>query len=87
MSKTKIAEARRYTKEYLDGKGYASLPSQTNFIIFEIPMDGNAFLEKIYSKQVGVRAFKFWDKNWCRVSMGTMEEMKLFTTAMDEIFA
>ena len=50
-------------------------------------MDGNTFLEKIYNKQVGVRAFQFWDKNWCRVSMGTMEEMKLFTTAMDEIFA
>lgn len=87
MSKTKITEARTYTKAYLDVKGYASLPSETNFMIFEIPMDGNDFLEKIYSKQVGVRAFKFWDKNWCRVSMGTMEEMKLFTTAMDEIFA
>lgn len=87
MSKTKIAEARSYTKAYLDAKGYASLPSETNFIIFEIPMDGKAFLEKIYNKQVGVRAFNFWDKNWCRVSMGTMEEMKLFTNAMDEIFA
>lgn len=87
MSKTKIAEARAYTKDYLTKKGYKFLPSQTNFIIFEIDMEGKEFLKQIYSKQVGVRAFKFWDKNWCRVSMGTMEEMKLFTAAMDEIFA
>lgn len=87
MAKTKIIEARNFTKAYLDEKGYTSLPSQTNFIIFEIPMEGNPFLEKIYSKQVAVRAFKFWDKNWCRVSIGTMEEMKIFTNAMDEIFA
>jgi len=87
MSRTKIAEARAYTKAYLDRKGYASIPSQTNFMIFEIPMDGNSFLDKIYSKKVAVRSFKFWDKNWCRVSMGTMEEMAMFTNAMDEIFA
>lgn len=87
MSKAKIAEARDFTKKYLELKGYKFLPSQTNFIIFEIDMDGKDFLDKIYSEQVGVRAFKFWDKNWCRVSIGTMDEMKLFTNAMDKIFA
>ncbi|AJR04223.1 pyridoxal phosphate-dependent aminotransferase [Siansivirga zeaxanthinifaciens] len=87
MSKTKIAEARAYTQAYLTKNNFAFLPSQTNFIIFEIPMDGKEFLDKIYEKQVAVRAFTFWDKNWCRVSMGTMEEMALFTMAMDEIFA
>lgn len=87
MSKTKIAEARTYTEKYLKDKKYKFLPSQTNFIIFEINMEGKEFLSKIYNEQVGVRAFKFWDKNWCRVSMGTMEEMKLFTKAMDKIFA
>ena len=87
MCKTKIASARDYTKKYLESKGYSIMPSETNFMIFEIDMDGKEFLEKIYAKQVGVRAFKFWDKNWCRVSIGTMEEMELFTKAMDEIFA
>ncbi|OIQ37105.1 MAG: histidinol phosphate aminotransferase [Bacteroidetes bacterium MedPE-SWsnd-G1] len=86
-TKSKITEAREYTYKYLNSKNYVSLPSQTNFIIFEIPMEGDEFLKKIYAKRVGVRAFKFWDKNWCRVSIGTMDEMKLFTGAMDEIFA
>ncbi|KJD32851.1 histidinol phosphate aminotransferase [Tamlana nanhaiensis] len=87
MSKSKIAEARAYTENYLKQKKYNYLPSQTNFMIFEIDIDGQEFLKQIYSKQVGVRAFTFWGKNWCRVSMGTMDEMKLFTNAMDEIFA
>lgn len=85
--KQKITEARDYTMSYLKENNYAYLPSQTNFVIFEIPMDGSTFLEKIYARNVAVRAFKFWDKNWCRVSIGTLEEMKKFTAAIDEIFA
>jgi len=86
MTKQKITEARKYTENYLESKQYPKLPSQTNFIIFEIPIDGKEFLDKMYSKKVAVRAFTFWDRNWCRVSIGTMEEMQIFTQAMDEIF-
>ena len=86
MCKTKITEAREYTMAYLTENKYAYLPSETNFIIFEIPMEGKEFLKKIYEKNVAVRAFKFWDKNWCRVSIGTMDEMKTFTNAISEIF-
>ncbi|WP_339659477.1 histidinol-phosphate transaminase [uncultured Polaribacter sp.] len=85
--KTKITDARIYTMRYLKDKNFSYLPSETNFIIFEIPMEGSAFLKKIYAKNVAVKSFKFWDKNWCRVSIGTMDEMKLFTKAMTEIFA
>ncbi|PNW28127.1 pyridoxal phosphate-dependent aminotransferase [Formosa algae] len=85
MSKSKIAEARAYTKTFLDKKGLPYLPSQTNFIIFEIPTEGKPFLQDMYSKGIGVKAFNFWDKNWCRVSIGTMDEMKLFTEALDQV--
>jgi histidinol-phosphate aminotransferase len=85
--KTKIADARIYTMAFLKDNNFSYLPSETNFIIFEIPMEGSDFLKKIYAKNVAVKSFKFWDKNWCRVSIGTMDEMKLFTNAMTEIFA
>ncbi|WP_405609522.1 pyridoxal phosphate-dependent aminotransferase [Polaribacter sp. Asnod1-A03] len=84
--KSKIADARLYTMKYLKENNFSYLPSETNFIIFEIPMEGRAFLKKIYAKNVAVKSFKFWDKNWCRVSIGTMDEMKTFTNAMSEIF-
>ncbi|WP_159022319.1 histidinol-phosphate transaminase [Formosa sp. L2A11] len=85
MSKSKIAEARDYTKKHLDKKGLSYLPSQTNFIIFEISTEGKQFLKKMFDQGVGVKAFNFWDKNWCRVSIGTMDEMKLFTEALDQV--
>ncbi|MFI8379678.1 pyridoxal phosphate-dependent aminotransferase [Leeuwenhoekiella sp. NPDC079379] len=85
MCKTKIKEARDYTTAYLEKRGFEYMPSSTNFIIFPIDMDGDTFLEQIYERKVVVRAFKFWNQNWCRVSMGTMEEMQYFTNAIDEI--
>lgn len=85
--KQKITEARDYTASYLNKKKYTVLPSETNFLIFEISMNGKEFLEKIYAKNVAVRAFNFWDKNWCRVSIGTLNEMKIFTTALEDIMA
>lgn len=84
--KTKITDARNYTITYLKENNFSCLPSETNFLIFEIPMEGRAFLKKIYAKNVAVKSFRFWDKNWCRVSIGTMDEMKKFTNAMTEIF-
>ncbi|PHQ30243.1 pyridoxal phosphate-dependent aminotransferase [Leeuwenhoekiella nanhaiensis] len=85
MCKTRFDEARSYTMAFLDKKGITPMPSTTNFIIFPIDMEGDDFLEQIYERKVVVRAFKFWDQNWCRVSLGTMEEMKHFTDAIDEI--
>ena len=87
MCRSNFDEARAYTQDYLASKGFKAMPSTTNFIIFPIDMEGDAFLEKIYAKKVVVRAFRFWDQNWCRVSLGTMEEMKYFTDAIDQIFA
>jgi histidinol-phosphate aminotransferase len=85
--KTKITEARNYILSFLKKNEYNYLPSETNFVIFEIPMEGREFLNQIYARKVAVRAFKFWDKNWCRVSIGTLEEMKKFSSAINEIFA
>ncbi|UZO80159.1 histidinol-phosphate aminotransferase family protein [Aquimarina sp. ERC-38] len=84
-TKQKIVEARTYTTNFLKEMGIVPMPSETNFVIFPIDMDGNEFLEKIYDKKVVVRAFKFWDQNWCRVSIGTMDEMKIFTESISEI--
>lgn len=41
-------------------------------------MEGKLFLEKMFGKGVGVRVFEVFDKFYCWVSMGKMNEMKLF---------
>lgn len=79
------AEAREYVYKSLDKMGYTYVPSSTSFILFPIEMEGKAFLEKMTELQVGVRAFEIMGKNWCRVSMGTMDEMKIFTAALEKV--
>ena len=79
------AEARTYTFDSLKAMGFEPVPSHTSFMIFPIEMDGKAFLSQMTKLKVGVRAFKFMDKKWCRVSMGTLDEMKLFTEAIAKV--
>jgi len=85
-SRSLNAECREYVYKSLDNLGITSyVPSSTSFIIFPIEMEGQAFLEQMTELKVGVRAFQFMDQNWCRVSMGTMDEMKTFTAALNKV--
>lgn len=79
------AKSRQYVYESLDKMGIEYVASHTSFMIFPIEMEGRTFLEKMVEQKIGVRAFEFMDKNWCRVSMGTMKEMELFTNAIAKV--
>ena len=78
-------EARTYTFNSLKAMGFEPVPSHTSFMIFPIDMEGKAFLGKMTEQKVGVRAFEFLGKKWCRVSIGTLDEMKLFTAAITKV--
>ncbi len=79
------AECREYVYASLDQLGFEYVPSHTSFLIFPIALEGKEFLTKMTDLKVGVRAFQFMGKTWCRVSMGTMDEMKLFTKAIQKV--
>ncbi|MEL7195268.1 MAG: histidinol-phosphate transaminase [Bacteroidota bacterium] len=72
------AESRAYVGEQLQSMGFSYVPSYTSFMIFPIDMPGDDFLDKMFAQGIGVRVFEINDKPWCRVSMGTMDEMKIF---------
>lgn len=78
-------ETREYTMEELKRLGYEPIPSVTNFIIFPLQMEGKAYLGKMFENGVGVRVFNVFGDDWCRVSMGTMEEMKVFIEAFQKV--
>ena len=84
-SRERNAACRDYVYESLSKMNLEYVPSHTSFMIFPIEMEGKKFLEKMTAYKIGVRAFKFMGKNWCRVSMGTMDEMKLFTQALNTV--
>jgi len=85
-SKKLNKEAREYTANTLKTMGFKPVPSHTSFMIFpQEEMEGRAFLKKMSDLGIGVRSFEIYDKTWCRVSMGTMKEMELFTAALGKV--
>lgn len=75
---------RDYTMDVLKKAGLQPLPSFTNFILFPIEMPTRVFVDEMMKKSVGVRGFDINGKPYGRVSIGTMDEMKLFAKCLVE---
>lgn len=85
MSVAGTAAARKQTFDGLTKLGFSPIPSHTSFMIFPIAMKGRPFLDAMFAKGVGVRAFDIFGKDYCRVSMGKPEEMNTFLGALEEV--
>ncbi|MCE7061064.1 histidinol-phosphate transaminase [Dyadobacter sp. CY343] len=78
-------EAKLYLYENLDKMGYKYIPSYTNFVLFPVTIPAKELLTKLNAKGVSVRTFDILNKPWCRVSLGTMDEMKAFVGALGQL--
>ena len=83
LEKTEVS--KQYLYSILKKSGYEYIPSSTNFVMFPIKMDGKQFTDEMMKLGVSVRFWKFNDQDWCRVSIGTMDEMKAFEEAFIQI--
>jgi histidinol-phosphate aminotransferase len=81
----KTTESKEYLYKILKKQGYDYIPSSTNFVLFPIKMDGKKFTEEMMNRGVSVRFWKFNGKDYCRVSIGLMDEMKAFEEAFVQI--
>ncbi|MEJ1241470.1 histidinol-phosphate transaminase [Chryseolinea sp. T2] len=81
----KTLASKEYLYSVLKKEGYSYIPSTTNFVMFPVNMDAERFTEEMMKRSVGVRPWKFAGKEWCRVSIGTMEEMESFAQAFKQI--
>ena len=81
MSIEKNDAAKAYVCKELTKLGYSYIPSYTNFILFPVKFEGMTMLKKLSELGVSVRAFDIMNQTYCRVSIGTMEEMKTFVSA------
>lgn len=84
-TRERIAAARAQTREGLAALGFAPLPSVASFMLFPIDMPGEQMLDGMFERGIGVRAFEIHGEPYCRVSMGTPEEMDLFLAAAGEV--
>ncbi|HEU5164827.1 MAG TPA: histidinol-phosphate transaminase, partial [Chitinophagaceae bacterium] len=83
--KEKIAQARELCYKTFKELSLEYIPSHTNFILFNIGKIGSDFSQKMQAKNIFVQYRDHFGGKWCRVSMGTIEEMKTFCVALKEI--
>ncbi len=81
----KNAEARKHLTDYLDKKGIWYAKSHTNFVFFPAKIDAALVLSKLAEKGIRIRVWDYKDQQWFRVSIGTLEEMKIFTREFDSL--
>ncbi len=85
LTRTKNLEARAVLTNYLDKKKIAYGKTYTNFVFFPAPKAGNTILTKMEEKGYLMRIWDYQQREWCRVSIGTLDEMKGFVKAFDEV--
>jgi histidinol-phosphate aminotransferase len=87
LTRTRNAAAREVLTTYLDQKKIFYGKSLTNVVLFPAPADGRKILTRMEEKGYLIRVWEYQQKEWCRVSIGTAEEMKGFVKAFDEFVA
>ncbi len=78
-------KSKEFLYKTLEDAGYEYLPSDTNFVLFPVRIESSRFAQEMMKRGVGVRSWSFDNKEWCRVSIGTMEEMEYFAEAFNQI--
>lgn len=80
LKKTDAARERCY--ETFKKRSLDYIPSSTNFILFNIDSYKKDFIKEMLAKDIHVQYREHFGGKWCRVSMGTMEEMERFCGAL-----
>ena len=81
----KTIASKNFLYSVLKKEGYEYIPSYANFVLFPVKMDSKQFVAEMGKRGVGVRFWQFNKKEWCRVSIGRMDEMEAFAAAFKEI--
>lgn len=81
----KTLASKEYLYAVLKKEGYEYIPSSANFVMFPLKMDGKKFVGEMMKRGVGVRNWQFNGKDWCRVSIGRMDEMEAFADAFKQL--
>ena len=84
-SRVKNEAARQFTYDELTKLKYRVIPSSTNFMVFDLKNYAGDFSADMLKKNIVLRSMTYPDGKWCRVSVGTMDEMKQFVNVMKSI--
>ena len=87
FSRAKILQGREMVIATFRRHGIEPLPSQTNFVYADIGRNADAFAEQMAEKNVMIRgAYEGYD-TYSRVSMGRIDDLKIFDRVFGEVYA
>ncbi len=81
----KNAEARNMCYNTFKQMKLEYIPSAASFVMVNISSIGERYTQQMQSKNIFVQYRDFWNGKWSRVSMGTLDEMKMFCDALKGI--
>ncbi len=79
------ARIREDVYEWMDKRGYAYIPSETNFFLVDVRRPGPEFAREMIKEKVAIG--RTWPSrpNHVRVTVGTQDDMEKFMTAFDKV--
>ena len=87
FSRARIRQCLQVVSSAFDELGLRYTPSLANFVLFDTGGSVDAFRQHMRDNNILVgRSYAPYD-SWCRVSMGTVEQMELFAAAARDYFA
>ena len=85
ISKQKNEATRKYTMDEMKKMGIQFIPSYTNFIFYPVKnYPGDYAADMLDKHKIVMRANKYSDGQWARVSVGTLDEMKQFIAVIGD---
>jgi histidinol-phosphate aminotransferase len=86
FSRAKILQGREMVKATFRRHGIEPLPSQTNFVYADIGRNADAFADQMAEKNVMIRgAYEGYD-TYSRVSMGRIDDLKIFDRVFGDVY-
>ncbi len=84
-TRAKAAQARTLCSDTFRQLSLEYIPSTTNFMLFNMDPIKKNLIKDMEAKNIYVQARDHFNGRWCRVSMGTIDEMQLFCKALKDI--
>ena len=81
--RTKTEQVKELCYETFRKLSLEYIPSRANFILFNIDSLKKDFIKEMEAQHIYVQFRNHFGGNWCRVTMGTPDEMQLFCKALN----
>lgn len=82
LSRERMRQSREMVYAILEKKNLAYIPSDCNFVTFEVDEDAEAFRQRMLDRGVALKNVSFSGKQRMRVSCGMPEELRAFEKAL-----